>query len=246
MVRSEGAPVKIAAVIPAYNEADTIGDVVRCLLVDSAGEYQLDRVVVVDNRSTDRTAQRACAAGAEVATEERRGYGAACLRGIDVAADADSLVFVDGDGSDKAQEWPLLVEPIIKQGYDIVIGSRVLGSSERGALSSHQRLGNCLATFLLSTLYGARFSDLGPFRAIRTAALKRLQMCDTNYGWTVEMQLKAVQAGLRWKEVPVSYRCRQGGRSKISGTLAGSFRAAYKILGWIFLGKLWTLRGCSR
>ncbi|MEM1306714.1 MAG: glycosyltransferase, partial [Pseudomonadota bacterium] len=169
------------------------------------------------------------AAGADVVTAARRGYGAACLAGIAAASDADIIVFLDGDNSDEPSDMADLVDPILRDEADFVIGSRAIGDVEPGALTPQQVFGNWLATLLIRLIWGARFTDLGPFRAIRRTALDQLAMADQTYGWTVEMQVKAVEHGLRSLEVPVRYKQRIG-VSKVSGTLKGSVLAGYKIL----------------
>jgi len=222
----------ILVIIPAYNEEDSIGKV----LADIPGEL-VTEVVVVNNASTDTTAQVAEVNGATVIDEPTRGYGQACLRGIGYAQaleeHPDIIVFLDGDYSDYPEEMTELVKPIVNEDYDMVIGSRKLGKAERGALLPQARFGNALATTLIKWLYGVKFTDLGPFRAIKFDKLLELQMTDTTYGWTVEMQVKAAKSGYRCTEVPVSYRKRIG-ISKITGTLSGSFKAGYKILWTIF------------
>jgi len=189
------------------------------------------RVIVADNGSTDSTARVAREHGAMVVFEPRRGYGAACLKAIAAlgADPPDVVLFLDADLSDDPTEAPLVLGPILEGRADLVVGSRVLGEREPGALTPHARFGNWLATRLLAALYGARYTDLGPFRAIRYDALLSLGMKDRDFGWTVEMQVKAARHGLRHAEVPVRYRRRMG-RSKISGTLSGSVRAGAKIL----------------
>ena len=191
------------------------------------------QVVVVDNGSTDRTAEVAQAHGATVVREPRRGYGRACLAGL-AALDpnSDIVVFMDADSSDVPEEAGRLLEPIISGAADLVIGSRVLGQAEPGALAPHQRFGNRLATSLLAWLYGFRYTDLGPFRAIRADRLRQLGMRDCDFGWTVEMQVRALRSGLRVQEVPVSYR-RRIGTSKISGNLRASLAAGWKIIATI-------------
>lgn len=216
--------LSLAVLIPAFNEEQAIAQVLAAI---PSGLAQ--QVVVVDNGSTDRTAEVARSLGARVVSEPRRGYGQACLSGLAALASVDIVVFLDGDYSDYPDEMPALLAPILRGEADLVIGSRVLGTRQRGALLPQQRLGNALATWLIRWFYGVRYTDLGPFRAIRTDALRRLQMQDRDYGWTVEMQVKAAQAGLRLAEVPVSYR-RRLGVSKISGTLKGTLKAGHKII----------------
>lgn len=217
---------KIVVVIPAYNEALSIGKVVA-----EIPRPPVHEVIVVDNASTDRTAEIARSEGAVVEYEAEPGYGAACLRGIARARqlNAELVVFMDGDHSDYGEELPMLIAPILSGQCDMVIGSRALGVAEEGALTPQQRYGNQLACFLLRVLLGAHYSDLGPFRAITMAALNRIGMTDRNYGWTVEMQIKATQHKLRVREVPVRYRKRIG-KSKVSGTLKGVVLAGYKII----------------
>jgi glycosyltransferase involved in cell wall biosynthesis len=224
----------IDVVIPALNEARAL----PCVLRDIP-RPPVRRVVVADNGSTDATALVAEEHGAEVVHEPERGYGAACLRALaHLAADPpDIVVFLDGDYSDHADELPALVEPILAGRAELVIGSRARGRADRGALSPQQRIGNAVASRVLRTLYGVHYTDLGPFRAIRWDTLQRLQMCDRNYGWTVEMQIKAAQRGVPHAEVPVSYRQRIG-VSKVSGTLRGSVSAGAKIL-WLLGRYAW-------
>ena len=218
---------RISVIIPVLNEQDALIHVLRDLPWDLVNE-----VIVVDNGSTDATAQVASRAGARVIYEPQRGYGAACLAGIRAMQQSDIVVFVDGDYSDHPNELPHVVKPIVDGQADMVIGSRVLGVRERGALVLQARWGNWLAVTLIRFLYGVRYSDLGPFRAIRTASLLLLGMRDQRYGWTVEMQVRAVKANLRIQEVPVSYRKRTG-QSKISGTLRGCLLAGIAIIGTI-------------
>ena len=221
-------PARIALLIPALNEERSIGRVLSSL---PAGLFS--QVVMVDNGSTDRTAEVAQAHGATVVREPRRGYGRACLAGL-AALDpnSDIVVFMDADSSDVPEEAGRLLEPIISGAADLVIGSRVLGQAEPGALAPHQRFGNRLATSLLAWLYGFRYTDLGPFRAIRADRLRQLGMRDCDFGWTVEMQVRALRSGLRVQEVPVSYR-RRIGTSKISGNLRASLAAGWKIIATI-------------
>jgi len=224
--------VRVDAVIPALNEEESLGSV-----LDSIPRPLIRHVIVADNGSTDATAKVAGDRGAIVVTEKHRGYGAACLRGLDALAQdpPDIVLFLDADGSDDPSEAAAVVQPIVDGRADLVVGSRVLGRSDPGALTPHARFGNALATRLLALLYGARYTDLGPFRAIRYEALLCLRMRDRDFGWTVEMQIKAARRGLRHVEVPVRYR-RRIGRSKISGTLGGSVRAGVKILATVFRG----------
>ncbi len=223
--------MKIVVIIPAYNEEASIAPVVRAVPREA-----VERVIVVDNGSTDRTAQRAREAGAVVVEETLRGYGSACRRGIAEAGDADILVFLDGDGSDDPGQAPGLVEPLVRDGFDLVIGSRTLGKREPGALPAHALWGNRLACGLIRRLFGERFTDLGPFRAVRREALEAMRMEDRGFGWTVEMQAKAAILGLRCREIPADYR-RRTGQSKISGTWSGSLKAGTAIL-WT-LSRLW-------
>lgn len=222
---------QIALVIPVLNEADSIAKVLNAL------PDWVDDIVVVDNGSTDDTANVATAHGARVIYEGQRGYGAACLAGIAALAAPDIVVFLDGDFSDHPEEMPRLVDPIIAGDVDMMIGSRVRGKRERGALTPQAHFGNWLATHLIRLFWGIRYTDLGPFRAIRYRSLLQLDMADQDYGWTVEMQIKAALHGLPSDEVPVSYRKRVG-VSKVSGTIRGVIGAGYKILATIFLSAL--------
>lgn len=216
---------RVALVIPALNEALSIGIVVR-----SAPSW-IDQVVVADNGSSDWTGAIAAQEGVTVVVESRRGYGSACLAGLAAMRDCDVVLFADADASDDLGEAELLVEPILTGKAQLVIGSRVLGHAEAGALTLQQRFGNWLACALIRLRWGVRFSDLGPFRAITRDALESLGMNDRDYGWTVEMQIKAAQQRLAVAEVPVSYRKRIG-VSKISGTVRGVLAAGAKIL-WV-------------
>jgi glycosyltransferase involved in cell wall biosynthesis len=224
----------IDVIIPAYNEESSIGRVVAAI---PAGLVQ--EVIVVNNNSTDQTAAVARAAGATVLDEPQPGYGNACLKGIAHAASKPAttrpeiVVFLDGDYSDYPEEMPLLVQPILDGRADMVIGSRALGQRESGSMMPQQIFGNWLATTLLRWLYGVRYTDLGPFRAIRFDTLQQLGMRDRNYGWTVEMQARAARKKIHYTEVPVSYRKRIG-VSKVSGTLKGTVLAGYKIILTIF------------
>jgi glycosyltransferase involved in cell wall biosynthesis len=218
----------IAVIIPALNEERAIAKVIDDLPAELVGQ-----LIVVDNGSADKTGEIAARRGATVVSEPRRGYGQACLAGLAALEDPDIVVFLDGDYSDHPDELPRLVAPILEDRADLVIGSRARGRRERGALPPQARFGNLLATILIRALFGVRFTDLGPFRAIDYQLLRQLKMVDRDYGWTVEMQIKAARCGLRCVEVPVSYR-RRIGVSKISGTLIGSVKAGYKITWTIF------------
>lgn len=223
--------MNVDLIIPAYNEEQSIALVLGALPV-----HVLREVVVVDNNSSDHTAAVARQFGASVLSEKEQGYGAACLCGINYLRTktdvTDVIVFMDADFSDYPEEMAVLIEPILRGEVDFVIGSRVRRYRERGAMLPQQLFGNWLATFLIRMLYGVKYYDLGPFRAIRYSSLLELDMKDRTYGWTVEMQLKAIQKKLRWKEVPVHYRKRKG-VSKISGTVKGTFLAGYKIISTI-------------
>lgn len=221
--------MKISVIIPAYNEEQSIGKVVSDI------PSFVDEVVVVNNNSTDSTVQVAEEAGATVLTENRKGYGYACLKGMDYlqSKNTDVVVFLDGDYSDYPEEMEGLIEPIKQNGYDMVIGSRVLGTRERGALTPQQVFGNWLATRLMKLFYGVSYSDLGPFRAIKWSSLEKLNMVDPTYGWTIEMQLKAAKLKMKTTEIAVNYRVRIG-VSKVSGTIKGAVMAGIKIIWTIF------------
>ncbi|HEX9881995.1 MAG TPA: glycosyltransferase family 2 protein [Hyphomicrobium sp.] len=214
---------KIGVVIPALNEEQAIGRVIADI------PPWVDEIVVVDNGSHDGTARTAQRAGARVVHEGERGYGAACQAGIRALEAPDIVVFIDGDYSDQPQEMATLTDPIAAGQVDFVVGSRVRGKRGPGALTPQQRFGNWLACRLIHRIWGTHCSDLGPFRAISADALRALDVKDRAYGWTVEMQLRAAESGLRYLEVPVSYRARIG-VSKISGTLRGSVLAGITIL----------------
>jgi len=227
LTESRGAWVSV--VIPALNEEEPIGDVVRAI-----PRAVVDEVLVVDNGSTDATAERARTAGARVVSEPRRGYGRACQAGVAaVAADCEIIAFLDGDGSDCPELLPLLIEPILAGKQDFVIGSRIRGRREPGSMNPAQLIAGRLAGLLLRHLYGVRYSDMCPFRAIRRDALQRLGMAEETYGWNLEMQMRAAKANLRILELPVDHRNRRGGRSKVSGNLSGSLKAVGRIV-WTF------------
>lgn len=223
-----GPRLRVSLVIPALNEERSLPRVLAALPRDV-----LHEIVVVDNGSTDGTAEAARAGGARVVEEPRRGYGSACLAGIAALDAPDVIAFVDADFSDHPDELPRVLAPILDGSADLVIGSRVTGEREPGALLPQARFGNWLATRLVRWFWGVAFTDLGPFRAVRVDALQRIGMRDRDFGWTVEMQVKAARLGLRCVEVPVSYRARIG-TSKITGTWSGAVRAGWKILGTIF------------
>ena len=220
----------LGVIIPAFNEALSIKKVLQDLPKDI-----IEEIVVVNNGSTDDTARIAQQNGAVVLTENRRGYGWACLKGMEYLEkkDIEIVVFLDGDYSDDPKEIIQLIEPIKKNEYEFVVGSRVLGKCQKGSLKAHQIFGNKLATFLIRFFLGGVFTDLGPFRAIKQESLSKLSMKDKTYGWTVEMQIKAVKQNLKYIEVPVSYKPRIG-KSKVSGTIKGSVKAGAIILFWIF------------
>lgn len=220
----------ISVVIPAFNEAPSIGKVVR-----EIPRPLVSYIFVVNNNSTDNTEEEAKKAGANVLTEPRKGYGWACLKGIEAcrAVNTDIVVFLDGDYSDYPHEISEVIAPILDKSAEMVIGSRVLGIREKGALTPQQVFGNWLATKLIRLFYGGRFTDLGPFRAITLNALDSLKMADKTYGWTIEMQIKAVKKKIPYCEVPVNYRKRIG-KSKVSGTIKGAVFAGIKIIFAVF------------
>jgi len=222
---------RVSVVIPALDEAASIGRV----LADLPWE-RLQEVVVADNGSRDGTAAAARRGGARVVHAARRGYGAACLAGLATLRETDVVVFLDADYSDHPEELPDVTAPILEGRADLVIGSRKLGRAEPGAMLPQQVLGNWLATWLVRVLFGHAYTDLGPFRAVTSEALDAIGMGDTDFGWTVEMQVRALQEGLRVVEVPVSYR-RRVGRSKIAGTVRGTVAAGVKIVSTVL--RLW-------
>ncbi|MGR3319811.1 MAG: glycosyltransferase family 2 protein [Candidatus Anammoxibacter sp.] len=222
--------------MPAYNEEEAI-----CLVIRDIPKQLVDRIVVVDNGSDDSTALNAETAGAYVVKEPTRGYGKACLKGIaSLSRDTDIVVFLDGDYSDYPEDMKDIVRPIINGEADMTIGSRIIGQRKKGALMLHSSMGNVFASFLIRIFWGFRYTDLGPFRAIRYKSLMQIGMKDTNFGWTVEMQIKAVINKLRIIEIPVRYRKRIG-QSKITGTVGGSIKAAVKIIYTIIKYRIVTL-----
>lgn len=222
--------MNVSVVIPALNEEEPIADVVRACLATAIPR----EVIVVDNGSTDRTAERARAAGARIVAAPR-GYGRACAAGVAaVSSDCEVIVFLDGDGSDCPELLDELVRPIADGTHDFVIGSRTRGEREPGSMNAQQVFAGYLAGWLIRPLYGVNYTDMCPFRAIRRAALEKLGMKEETYGWNLEMQMRAARAGLRILELPVSHRCRTGGESKVSGTLRGTFVAGTRILATLF------------
>ncbi|MFN0728127.1 glycosyltransferase family 2 protein [Polaribacter gochangensis] len=226
----------IKVIIPAYNEQDSIANVIHDI------PSIVDEIIVVSNNSTDKTEENAKNAGATVIQESRKGYGFACLKGMDYIASTslsdpnkkpEIIVFLDGDYSDYPEQLTEIIAPIINDNIDFVIGARVKRLRETGSMTPQQVFGNWLATFLMNLFFGAKFTDLGPFRAIKYDKLVALNMEDKTYGWTVEMQLKALKQKLTYVEIPMKYRNRIG-VSKVSGTVKGSVMAGIKILGWIF------------
>ncbi len=220
---------KISVIIPALNEEKSISKV-----ISSIPKY-VSEIIVVDNGSTDKTSKIAKSKGALILFESKKGYGHACIKAIEFLKfnPPNIIVFLDGDYSDYPEEMDLLIKPIIKNKYEFVMGARIKELREPGSMTLQQVFGNFLACFLLKVLYGVNFKDLGPFRAIKWESLQKLKMKDKTFGWTIEMQLKAIKHKLKYLEVPVKYRNRIG-KSKISGTLTGTIMAGYKILLWIF------------
>ncbi len=222
---------EIKVIIPAYNEGDSIAKVIADI------PDIVQEVIVVNNNSTDDTAKNAEKAGATVLTENKMGYGYACLCGMQYIENQSKppaiVVFLDGDYSDYPEDLIKIVTPILEENIDFVVGARKKSLREPGSMTPQQVFGNQLATFLMRLFFGAKFTDLGPFRAIKYEKLKELQMEDKTYGWTVEMQLKVLRKKLAYKEVPVRYKQRIG-VSKVSGTVKGTIFAGVKILGWIF------------
>lgn len=223
-------PLQCALIIPALDEEETIGE-----LLGQIPRERFAPIIVVDNGSRDRTEEAARAAGVTVVVEKSRGYGQACLTGLaHIPPGCEAVAFMDADLADDPRDLNRLLETLEAGGYDLVLGSRVLGAAEAGALRPLQRFGNWLATRLIRALWGVGFTDLGPLRIVTRRALERLEMRDRGFGWTVEMQAKAASAAMRVAEVPVRYRRRAGGRSKVSGSIGASLRAGAKILWTIF------------
>lgn len=222
----------IVVIIPAFNEENAVGKVIRDI-----PKSLISEIIVVNNNSNDATRSKAEIAGATVIDEPVQGYGNACLKGIsyinNFATEPDIIVFIDADYSDYPSEMTELVRPIVNEDYDLVIGSRALGKKQKGAMTPQQIFGNWLATRLLKLLYNVKYTDLGPFRAVKYKSLLELNMQDRTYGWTVEMQLKAAKHNMKITEVPVNYKKRIG-FSKISGTVKGTILAGYKIITTIF------------
>lgn len=223
--------LKIVVIIPAFNEEDSIALVIKDI------PNLVEEIIVVSNNSSDKTEKNARKAGATVLNESRKGYGFACLKGMEYVAQQekspDIIVFLDGDYSDYPEELPKLIKPITEENKDLVIGARVKRLREKGSMTFPQIFGNWLATKLMKLFFQSTFTDLGPFRAIKYDKLLALNMEDKTYGWTVEMQLKALKNNFSYAEIPVRYRNRIG-VSKVSGTIKGAFMAGVKILGWIF------------
>ena len=220
----------VRVIIPALNEEDAVGKVISEIPLGYVNE-----IIVIDNNSKDDTSAKAKQAGATVLLEKKPGYGNACLKGLKYALDrsTDLIIFMDADHADDPSQLPQLIKKI-NEGYDLVIGSRSLGKREKGSMTTPQIFGNWLATLLLNTFWRSNFTDLGPFRAVTVKALRKIKMEDQNFGWTVEMQLKAAKLKLKCTEIPMNYRKRKHGVSKVSGSIKGSIKAGYIILYTIF------------
>ena len=230
----------IAIIIPALNEEEVIARTVAAIPREMPCE-----VIVVDNGSTDRTVEEALKAGARVVSQPKRGYGRAMRRGAEsLSADCEIVVQMDADLSDDPGEMLLLLEPILEGDYDLVLGSRLLGQREKNSMTAAQVLGSKLASLMIRLIYGVRYTDMGPFRAIKRSALKSLEMSEETYGWSIEMQTKAASRGLRVTEIPVTWRNRAAGASKVAGTVSGSVRAGARIV-WTIL-KVWRQERRSR
>jgi glycosyltransferase involved in cell wall biosynthesis len=222
-----GPSPRVSVIIPALNEEEPIGGVIREILATNVSS----EIIVVDNGSSDSTADRAREAGARIVSEPRRGYGRACQAGVDaVSSQSQVIVFLDGDGSDCPETMEALVQPVVDDRYDFVMGSRTRGRRETGSMNFQQVAAGYLAGWLIRMIYGVKFTDMSPFRAIRPAVLKSLGMREETYGWNLEMQMRAAKAGLRILEIPVNHRCRTGGISKVSGTFRGTVVAGARII----------------
>jgi len=240
MMRTSPGPANVTVVMPALNEECTVGENVRALLDDpTMHTLPIARIIVVDNGSTDATAAVARAAGAQVVSEPRCGYGSACLAGVLQAEAGDVVLLMDADGSDDVRGAALVTSMVLAGEADLAMGSRTLGRSDPGALVLQQRVGNAVAAHLMRILCGVAVTDLGPTRAIRREVLLALGMSEMTYGWSTEMLVKATRAGYRLVETPVDYHPRRGGRSKVSGTVIGSIRAGWSILTTILRHARW-------
>lgn len=235
-----GGPKIVSVIIPCLNEEEAIGSVVQELWAQ-----QVDEILVVDNGSTDSTAANARAAGARVVAQSVKGYGLACVTGLqNVRSDTEIVCFLDGDGSDVPEYLRAIVTPIAEDDADFVMGSRIRGKRERGSMTAQQIVAGWLAGLLLSLVYGVQFSDMSPFRAMRKNKLHALGMAETTYGWNLEMQMRVASDKMRILEIPVDHRCRRGGVSKVSGNVAAGLRAAAKITS-TFLRLVFSLRASS-